>query len=310
MSTLRKASEIPPGWVDLQVNGYAGIDFSQAGLTVDDVRRATEILVARGTAAYCPTMVTSESWVYEANIPVLTAALNEPDLAPHLLGLHLEGPFLSTVARGAHKASLLQPPSVAKFDHWQKLAQGRIILLTLAPEQEEAEALIEHAVARDVAVSLGHHVGDTASIDRAVRAGATLCTHLGNGIPNTLPRHPNPIWAQLADDRLTAMLITDGHHLPPDFVKTALRTKGLDKIIMTSDAASIAGLPPGTYRFAGTEVISEPGGRVSVKGSDSLAGSSATMEECARWLRGRALVSESDLVRIGRINPLRAIGIV
>lgn len=299
---------VPDGWIDLQVNGYAGVDFSAPGLTVAGIRRVTEELVKRGTAAYCPTVVTTVMERYDANLPVLAAAMEEPDLKPHLLGIHLEGPFLSLEGRGAHQASLLQKPDVKLLDHWLTLAKGRVPLLTLAPELDGAADLIRHAVARGVVVLLGHHVADGASIDRAVLAGARGCTHLGNGIPNMLPRHPNPIWNQLADDRLTALLITDGHHLPVEFVKSALRVKGLDRCIVTSDAAPIAGLPPGRYTWMGTELVSEPSGRIGLANSDVLAGSSATMEDCMVWLRSWSQLNEKELKRLGRENPLRILG--
>jgi len=309
MSARQVVPQVPEGWVDLQVNGFLGIDFSAPGLRVDDVRRATKALVQRGTGAYCPTVITNEPWMYEVNLAVLAAAMEEPDLKPHLLGIHLEGPFLSVEARGAHQERLLQNPSVDRFDHWMKLARGRIVMLTLAPELDGSEALIRHVVKRKVVVSLGHHMADPLSIDRAVRAGATCCTHLGNGIPNTLPRHPNPIWTQLADDRLVGMLITDGHHLPADFVRVALRAKGVGNVIVTSDAAPIAGLPPGEYKFAGADVVSEPGGRIALKDGYSLAGSSATMEACIFWLRKLAVLSEAELMQVGRQNPLRLLGL-
>ena len=300
---------VPEGWVDLQVNGFAGTDFSDPGLTVADVRRATQELVRCGTAAYCPTVVTSDLYAYQATLPVLAAAMEEPDLAPHLPGIHLEGPFLSIEGRGAHRASLLRKPDVQLFDRWMALARGRISLLTLAPELDGVEALIHHAVACGVSVLLGHHVADAAAIDRAVQAGACGCTHLGNGIPNTLPRHPNPIWSQMADDRLNALLITDGHHLPVEFVRVALRAKSLDRIIVTSDASPIAGRPPGRYRWMGTELVSEPSGRISVAGSDVLAGSSATMADCMEWLRTRLRLDENELRLLGRENPLRLLGL-
>ena len=189
------------------------------------------------------------------------------------------------------------------------MAKGRIALLTVAPEVEGAEALIRHAVARGVVVLLGHHVADGASIERAVRAGARGCTHLGNGIPNVLPRHPNPIWCQLAEDRLTALLITDSHHLPKEFVSVALRTKGIDRCIVTSDAAPIAGLPPGRYNCMGAEVISEPSGRIALANGSSMAGSSATMADCIAWLRSWSQLTEAELLQLGRDNPLRFLGI-
>ena len=296
-------------YVDLQVYGYLGVDFSHPGLTVADVRRVTEALVARGTEAYCPTVITSPLAAYRAVLPVLAAAMAEPDLRGHLLGIHLEGPFITPQACGAHRQSLIRKPDAALFDRWQELAGGHIRLLTLAPEQEGATALIRHVVRRHVVVSLGHHLADKPAIDRAVDAGAACCAHLGNGIPGLLPRHPNPIWAQLADDRLTGMFIADGHHLPPEFVSVALRAKGLDHTILTSDAAPVAGLPPGEYHTMGTTVVLEKTGRLSVKGESSLAGSSATLAECVAWMRTWSGVGDEALTRMARTNPLRLLGL-
>ncbi len=304
MHKIQHKLVVPDGWVDLQVNGYVGVDFSKAGLTVADVRRVTEELVRRGTAGFCPTVVTCAPEVYEQNLPVLAAAMRAPDLQPHLLGIHLEGPFLADAAKGAHPARWLLRPDISLFDRWMSLAEGQLRLLTMAPELEGADTLIRHATGCGVTVLLGHHVGDNVSIDRAVRAGARGCTHLGNGIPNVLPRHPNPIWTQLADDRLMGLFIADGHHLPVEFVKVALRAKGLERWVVTSDAAPVAGLPPGEYECLGQTVISEPGGRISVKNLASLAGSSATMADCMAWLRSWSGLSEADLLRIGRHNPL------
>lgn len=296
------------GWIDLQVNGFAGIDFSAPGLSVDAVRRVTQALVAAGTERYCPTLVTAPLEAYRSNLPVLAAAMEAPDLRPHLLGIHMEGPFLAPPSCGAHRPDLLRLPDIALFDSWQRLAAGRIRLLTLAPELPDAQPLIRHAATQGVVVSIGHHLADEAAIAAAVSAGARCCTHLGNGIPNLLPRHPNPIWTQLAEDRLTGLFITDGHHLPASFVKTALRAKGIRSFIVTSDAASVAGLPPGRYSAMGGEVVIEPGGRVAMAGGSSLAGSSATLAQCMAWLRSLDLLSADECLQVGRRNALALLG--
>jgi N-acetylglucosamine-6-phosphate deacetylase len=217
-------------------------------------------------------MITSELARYEENLQVLAAAMEDPELGPHLLGVHLEGPFLSPEAKGAHPAQLLRKPDEQLLEHWLELAKGRIALLTVAPELDGAEGLIRYAVTQGVGVLLGHHLSDRASIQRAVLAGARGATHLGNGIPNQLPRHPNPIWSQLAEAQLSALLITDGHHLPEEFIRVVLSAKGLEHCIVTSDAAPIAGLPPGRYSWMGSDIVSAPGGRIGIANSPVLAG--------------------------------------
>lgn len=296
------------GFVDLQINGYQDVNFSSPGLSVADVRRITTVLRERGTAAFCPTVITSALDVYEQNLPVLAKAMAEPDLQDHLLGIHIEGPFISKAASGAHPPEHIRPPDTRLLDHWQSLSGNHIRILTLAPELDGADRLIRHATRQGILCSLGHHLADDDSIRRAVDAGATLCTHLGNGIPNTLPRHPNPIWTQMAEDRLTGMFITDGHHVPADFIRVAIRAKGIDRFIVTSDVAPPGGMPPGEYGAIGGEVVLEPSGRLSLKHKDSLAGSSSTIGQCMQWLDSLALLSALEQRQVGWINPLRMLG--
>ena len=302
------ASLTNPGFVDLQVNGFLGINFTGESLSVEDVRKVTRELLARGTAAYCPTIITAPSEIFEANLPVLAAAMEEPDLKSHLLGIHLEGPFFASESKGGHPEECLRSPNIELFDHWQDLSRGHIRILTIAPELSGAEALVRHAAEQGVIVSLGHHMADASSVKRAVNAGARSCTHLGNGIANRLPRHPNPIWSQLAHDELTAMIITDGHHLPPEFITTVFKVKTVERTVIVSDAACIAGLPPGDYSFSGASVIMDPSGRISLKDGSSLAGSSATMLDCMNHLASFNLLTEEDLWKVGRDNALKLIG--
>ena len=294
------------GFVDLQVNGYLGIDFSAPGLSLDRVRQVVFTLRDRGTAAFCPTMITSSMEIYRQNLPVLADAIEDKDLQPHLLGLHLEGPFISPLdgARGAHPRSSVLPPSVDIYKRLQEWARNQISLLTLAPEMPGAMELIEYVVSSGAAVSLGHHLASRDQIAAACQRGAVSATHLGNGIPNLLPRHPNPIWDQLSEDRLAAMLITDGHHVPGSFVQVVLKTKTVGHVIVVSDAAPIAGLPPGRYSTLGQEVVLEESGRIWNPKGNHLVGSSACMLDCLNWLASVTSLSESDLWQVGYYNPL------
>jgi N-acetylglucosamine-6-phosphate deacetylase len=163
------------------------------------------------------------------------------------------------------------------FRRRQDAADGQIRLLTIAPEVPGALAVIEGAVDMGVRVALGHSNATTAQIEDGVRAGATMSTHLGNGCPATLPRHPNVIWDQLATDALEASLIVDGHHLPPSTVRVMVRAKGAERCLLVTDAMMAAGAAPGVYRLGGLDVVASPSGRVAVPGSLTLAGSSLTM---------------------------------
>jgi len=298
------------GFVDLQVNGYMGVDFSAPGLTVEDVRKVVSELLSRGTSAFCPTLITSMPEIYESNLPVLAKCFETPDIVPHLLGLHLEGPFISPEdgARGAHSRDAVRPPSIDFFDRLHQLAGGTIKILTVAPELPGAIDLIKHASNRGVRVAIGHHLADRATIARACDSGARFSTHLGNGIPNLLARHPNPLWDQLAENRLAATLITDGHHLDRSFVRAAAAVKGVEKTIVISDSSPIAGFAPGEYVTLGQKVVLETSGKLWNPVGNHLVGSSACMLDCMNWLGSLGIFGESDLVRIGVENPLSLIG--
>ena len=145
-------------------------------------------------------------------------------------------------------------------------------------------------------------------VERAVDAGARSMTHLGNGIPGTIPRYDNPIWQALSDDRLTVMIITDGHHLPPPVIRTFLRAKGAAKCVVTSDAAPFAGLQPGEYTYGGIRVVLEKNGLLHNPVGGNLAGSSATMIDCMNHLASLDILDPDELVMVGHDNPLKLIG--
>ncbi len=219
----------------------------------------------------------------------------------------MEGPFISPIegARGAHPPKHIQKPNVDTFKRLQEWAEGNIIILTLAPERPGAMKLIRYAASHGVVVSMGHHLAEDKDMEAAVQNGARLCTHLGNGMPNMINRHQNPIWWQLASDELSAILITDGHHLPADFIKVALRAKTTRRSIVVSDASYLGGLKPGIYDFQGHAAVLEPSGRIGYQGTPYLAGSSATMLQCMNFLADQQLLTEKELWSVGRDNPLR-----
>lgn len=302
------------GFVDLQVNGYLGVDFSDPTLTEDDFARVCRALLAQGTAAFLPTMITSALDTYARNLPLMAAVMARDEFARdefrgRLLGFHLEGPFISRVpgAVGAHNPAYVRNPDVALLEKLLDWADGRVRLLTLAAELPGADALARFAVDRGVTVSVGHSLFTTANLDRLADAGATALTHLGNGLPNMLPRHDNPLWVGLAHDAYTAMVIADGHHLPEPVLKAAVRVKGADKLIVVSDASPVAGLPSGRYHFLDNDAILEPSGLFHNPEKQCLVGSSATMRQCMAHLAGLGELSEDELVRVGRVNPLRLI---
>ena len=264
-----------PGFFDLQVNGFAGIDFNAADLAADAVALALDRLRATGVTRCLPTLITSPLERFAASARVLASM---PDAA--IAGLHMEGPYLSPDdgPRGAHPREHLRAADVDDFKRRQEAARGRIALVTLAPEVPGAIALIEYLVSTGVRAALGHTAAEPAQIAGAIAAGATLATHLGNGCAQMLPRHPNPIWELLAADEVFASFIVDGHHLPPATVKAMVRAKGAARTILVSDAIAAAGCAPGAYSIGGVHCTLDETGRVALPGTPYLAGSSLTLD--------------------------------
>ena len=271
-----------PGLFDLQVNGFAGIDFNGADLAADLLAEALERMRATGVTRCLPTLITSPFDRFARNARVIATSADET-----MAGIHMEGPYVSPAdgARGAHPIDHVTPASIDDFDRRQDAARGRIVLVTLAPEVPGALDLIEYLVAAGVRVAIGHTAASPSELRDAVSAGATLATHLGNGCPQMLPRHPNVIWELLADDVLYASVIADGHHLPASTLKAMVRAKRPERTILVTDAMAAAAstrrdTPPRAQRFTLGDVVCELGadGRVSLPGTSYLAGSSLTLD--------------------------------
>jgi N-acetylglucosamine-6-phosphate deacetylase len=263
-----------PGFVDLQVNGFAGVDFGDPATPAERILEAASAIGKTGVTRFLPTLITSSAESFAACAKTLIRAAD-----PSIAGLHMEGPYISPEdgARGAHVRELVRAADVDDFRRRQDAAQGRIVLVTLAPEAPGAIRLVEHLVGSGVRAAIGHMAASPAQIADAVKAGATLSTHLGNGCAQMLPRHPNVLWEQLAEDRLHASLIVDGHHLPPATVKAMVRAKTAERCLLVTDAMAAAGMPPGVYTLAGQKVELSPAGRVAVPGAANLAGSALLM---------------------------------
>jgi len=302
-----------PGWVDVQVNGFAGIDANDPATTPDAFARMTRALRARGVTRYLPTVITADLRRMGACLRAAAHAIETASaVADAVPGLHLEGPFLSPEdgARGAHPAAHVRPADVAAFDDLQAAANGRVRLLTLAPEVPGALELIAHATRQGVVVALGHTNADAAVIDEAVAAGARLSTHLGNGTPAVLPRHDNVIWTQLGEPRLTASAVFDGHHLPPAVMRVFAAVKGPDRLVLTSDAVALAGMAPGVYRQpVGGEVELHPNGRLTLRGTPYLAGSASSLADGVAHAVRDANVAVADAWAMASTTPSRLLGL-
>ena len=301
-----------PEWVDLQVNGYGGIDFNAAGLTVEAVRAVTRRLAEDGTARYLPTFVTGDPAVVLANIRTVAAARRaDAECRDRILGVHLEGPFISPEpgAVGTHPVEWVRPPDLALFERYQEAADGAVKLATVAAEIEGMPAFVKALTVRGVTVSLGHQLAATPEeIAPCIAAGAKAFTHLGNGIPNLIPRHANIIMTALAEDRASVMFIPDGHHLPDTLLKVYCRAVSVERLIAVSDAQYPAGMPPGEYEVCGAHARLEPDGLLWNPARNCLVGATAPMAKMMTLLRERIGLTDRELRLIGIENPLRLIG--
>jgi N-acetylglucosamine-6-phosphate deacetylase len=303
--TAKRVLQIP-GLVDLQVNGFAGVDFNDPGLTPARVLKAQEAIQSTGVTRFLPTLTTSSLESFSACARVLAECSH-----PALAGIHMEGPYISPEdgARGAHPKQFVRSPDLEDFKHRQEAARGKILLVSLAPEVPGAIPFIEYLVKAGIKVAIAHTAATPAQIQDAVKAGATLSTHLGNGCAQMLPRHPNFIWEQLAEDRLMASFIVDGHHLPGATVKAMIRAKTPSRSILVTDAIEVAGLPPGPYKFSTQSVELSPEGRVSLVGTPYLAGSALRMDAAiGNTVRFTGLPLE-EVVTMASSSPAEYIGI-
>jgi N-acetylglucosamine-6-phosphate deacetylase len=227
-----------------------------------------------------------------------------------IAGYHIEGPHISAEdgPRGAHPARWVRRPDLEEYRRWQDATGGQVKLVTLAPEWPEAPAYIAALVRDGVAVSIGHTGATREQIAAAVDAGARLSTHLGNGAHKVLPRHPNYVWEQLAEDRLSASFIVDGLHLSDTFLRVALRAKTVARSVLVTDAVAPAMCAPGGYMLGEVEVELKPDERVVLRGGDRLAGSSLRMDRAIENVL-RLGVRLEDAVTMATTNPGALCGI-
>jgi N-acetylglucosamine-6-phosphate deacetylase len=303
---------LAPALFDSQVNGFGGRDLNAPDTTPDDVAAVVRLLWEGGVARCCPTVTTESFPRMAASLRAIREACeSDPQVAHAAVTVHIEGPYISPEdgPRGAHPRQHTRPPDLDEFRRLQDAAGGRIGYVTLAPELPGAIPFIEHLAGLGIVVSLGHHAGSPEDIRAAVEAGARHCTHLGNGAHATLPRHPNYIWEQLADDHLTAGIIADGHHLPAAVVKTFVRAKGLERTVLVSDAIAAAGLPPGRYTRPGGQTIEiTKAGRIQVADTPYLAGSGLRLNQGVANTVAYAGTTLAETLLLATRNPARVFG--
>jgi N-acetylglucosamine-6-phosphate deacetylase len=300
---------ITPGLIDLQVNGYKGLDVNEPGLRPETVAGLVYALRRVGVTSVVPTLITAPAERLLASLATIARARTSArDIAHSIPHVHVEGPFLSDQdgPRGVHDARHIRPPDVAEVSEWQRASGGLVGMVTISPHWPGSEAFIRGVTGLGIRVAIGHTHATSEQVHQAVAAGATVSTHLGNGAHATLPRHPNYLWAQLANDGLRVGLIADGHHLPADTFKAMVRAVGMDRAHLVSDATALAGLPPGRYRTpVGDTVDLSADGRLSQVGTPYLAGAARDLGECAAMATALADLRLDQALLLAARNPGR-----
>ena len=299
------------GWIDLQVNGYAGVNFNADGLTVEAVKEVTERLAQDGTVGYMPTFVTLDPELLIRSARVIVEARRKYAVCErNILGFFFEGPFISDRpgAVGAHAPEWVQKPSVELFDRFQDASEGLIRMVNVAAEVEGMPAFVKALADRGVTVSLGHQLAKSpADVEPCLQAGAKAFTHLGNGIPNEVNRHDNIVFTALVEDRASVMFIPDGHHLPDTLLKLYTRAVPLKRLIAVSDAQYPAGMPPGEYEVCGARARLEPSGLLWNPARNCLVGATTPIAKCMAILRERVGLTPDECRTVGHDNPLALI---
>jgi N-acetylglucosamine-6-phosphate deacetylase len=299
---------IAPGFIDIQVNGFAGVDYNQPDAPHSEIARSIHTLFETGVTRFYPTVITGAPHAMESALRNLARAKDSLPEGGAMDGFHVEGPHIGIDdgPRGAHPKRWVRKPDFDEFRRWQDATGNHIRIVTLSPEWPEAPEYIERIVAEGAVASIGHTAATAEQIAGAVSAGASLSTHLGNGAHAVMRRHPNYIWDQLAEDRLMADFIVDGIHLGTNFLKAALRAKGIERSALVTDASAPAGATPGRYYLGEQAVDLTPDNRVVLAGQDKLAGSALRMDRGVENLIHMAGLPLADAVRMATVNAAKA----
>jgi N-acetylglucosamine-6-phosphate deacetylase len=299
---------VSPGFIDLQVNGFAGTDFNHPAFDGDDLVPACRALLRTGVTRFCPTLTTGSKERLSRNIRQIVQACGRyPLVRSMVLGIHLEGPYIAPEdgPRGAHPKQHVTDPDWDEFEQLCNQSRGLVKIVTLAPERPRAVEFIRKASKAGLVAAIGHCAPEPAQIDAAVEAGALLSTHLGNGSHQVLPRHANYIQKQISADGLMASIICDGIHLPDYFVKNVVRAKGIPRTILVTDAMAAAAAPPGRFTLGDLEVEVGEERKVRLPGTPYLAGSALTMDEAVSNCAAFARISLAAALQMATVNPAR-----
>lgn len=300
---------IGPGFTDIQVNGYGGLDYNELQTDFLTLGQISKNLLQYGVTCHFPTIITNSPTQISALIQQIIQLRKADPLAKSCIpGIHIEGPFISPEdgSRGAHFREFVQKPDWNLFQKWIDESEGLIRMITLSPEWEGSVSFIEKCRDAGILVSIGHTNASHSQISDAVKAGARLSTHLGNGMHGIISRHPNYLWSQLSEENLSATVIADGFHLPVEVIQVFKKVKG-ENLMLISDSVALAGMPSGDYEAAvGGKVTLTPEGKLHLYGNpNTLAGSSMNILQGVNFLLKNNLATLSEAWEMASVRPNR-----
>ena len=297
---------LAPAFFDVHIHGAKGHDAMEA--TPEALGTMSSFLASHGTGNFLATTVTAPLDATLRALAGLAKLLAEPPVPGQArpIGIHLEGPFLSHAKRGVQPAEYLLAPSTATFDRLFEAAEGRVRLMTIAPELPGAPELVAHARSRGVRTSVGHSMATAAETQAAIRAGAINATHTFNAMRPLDHREPGILGTALTCDSLYAEMICDGIHTAPEMVKLWWRAKGPERAILVTDAMSAAGMPDGEYMLGGF-AVQVAGGRAMAGGV--LAGSVLTLDRALKNFMEFTGAPLEQALRLLTVNPASMTGL-
>ena len=301
---------ISPGFIDLQVNGGFNIDFSRLTDVDLELKKFSNRVLAYGVTSFCPTIISSNSKYYKYVLPKFNS-LKQNKGGANIIGVHLEGPFINPAKKGAHPVDLIQ----SSENGFSKVKQvygslENVVMVTLAPELENIGSIIKQLVSLDIKVSIGHTLASLDISKKAVKNGATCITHLFNAMTPFNHREPGVIGLLTNDDvskQTFFGVIADGIHVHPSALKIAYKAnpKG---IILVTDGMTAVGLPDGNYHL-GENQVCKKGIKVTVNGTDTLAGSAATLDFCVKQFRLYTGCELSKCLECATLHPAQCLGV-
>ncbi len=311
IKTKSDLAYIAPGLIDLQINGFASVDYNCSSLTKDDIQKSFLALARLGYTKLFPTIITNDIHKIAEILYLFDQARKEEEIIDLMIGgFHIEGPFISPLdgPRGAHDKRYVQKPDIKALKLWQNACNHAVKIVTLSPEWE-SEAFIQFATANNICISIGHSAANEKQIAKAIKAGACASTHIGNGCAVEINRHHNVLFPQLNSDDLWSFFIGDGFHLPLVFMEMVYKLKK-EKAILTSDATKFAGMKPGIYHtHIGGDVVLSPKGRLSLKDNpELLAGSAVSLLGAINYLYQKKFLSLAEIWSLASHNPARFLG--